>query len=199
MEALSFWDVDSVLTFLAFSIYVEILNSLQGDEQHPSEKDATREKWRNGIIRRALLQSIWSKTNPCESLRSQSQPSKSIWGEPEQLKEMRSTYKCCPQVKSNPVHPRPPDRQQRISNSGGARPVTPQVKLTIYILKLLDLRFILFLQTKKASPKHATATHHLADSLSPINSAKSRFLWIKFSFAIIPPFQSCESKWSRTK
>ena len=127
MEALSFWDVDSVLTFLAFSIYVEILNSLQGDEQHPSEKDATREKWRNGIIRRALLQSIWSKTNPCESLRSQSQPSKSIWGEPEQLKDMRSTYKCCPQVKSNPVHPRPPDRQQRISNSGGARPVTPQV------------------------------------------------------------------------
>jgi len=57
------------------------------------------------------------------------------------------------EVKSNPVHPRPPDRQQRISNSGGARPVTPQ--------------------TKKASPKHATATHHLADSLSPINSAKS--------------------------
>merc|ERR1712080_384667 len=57
------------------------------------------------------------------------------------------------EVKSNPVHPRPPDRQQRISNSGGARPVTPQ--------------------TKKASPKHATATHHLADSQSPINSAKS--------------------------
>jgi len=57
------------------------------------------------------------------------------------------------EVKSNPTNPRAPDRQQRISNSGGARPVTPQAK--------------------KASPKHPTTTHHLADSLSPINSNKS--------------------------
>ena len=35
---------------------------------------------------------------------------------------------CEIQVKSNPTNPRAPDRQQRISNSGGARPVTPQVK-----------------------------------------------------------------------
>ena len=31
------------------------------------------------------------------------------------------------QVKSNPTNPRAPDRQQRISNSSGVRPVTPQV------------------------------------------------------------------------
>merc|ERR1719222_1664683 len=58
------------------------------------------------------------------------------------------------EVKSNPTNPRAPDRQKRISNSGGARPVTPQAK--------------------KASPKHPTTSHHLADSLSPINSNKSR-------------------------
>jgi len=57
------------------------------------------------------------------------------------------------EVKSNPTNPRAPDRQKRISNSGGARPVTPQAK--------------------KASPKHPTTSHHLADSLSPINSNKS--------------------------
>merc|ERR1712203_315493 len=53
----------------------------------------------------------------------------------------------------NPTNPRAPDRQQRISNSSGVRPVTPLAK--------------------KASPKHGTTTHHLADSLSPINSNKS--------------------------
>jgi len=57
------------------------------------------------------------------------------------------------EVKSNPTNPRAPDRQQRISNSSSVRPVTPQAK--------------------KASPKHGTTTHHLADSLSPINSNKS--------------------------
>ena len=44
-------------------------------------------------------------------------------------KEGRRDYEI--QVKSNPTNPRAPDRQQRISNSGGARPVTPQVKKQI--------------------------------------------------------------------
>lgn len=76
------------------------------------------------------------------------------------------------QVKSNPTNPRAPDRQQRISNSSGVRPVTPQVngRKAFHF----DYDHIAFSKAKKASPKHGTTTHHLADSLSPINSNKSR-------------------------
>ena len=84
------------------------------------------------------------------------------------------------QVKSNPTNPRAPDRQQRISNSSGVRPVTPQVNgrkaFQVNGRKAFhfDYDHIAFSKAKKASPKHGTTTHHLADSLSPINSNKSR-------------------------
>ena len=187
MEALSFWDVCSVW-FFSFFHSCGNLDSLQGDEQHPSEKDATWENRRNGIIRRALLQSIWSKTNPCESLRSQSQPYKSIWGEPEQDWKKWNLHINIAFRWSQTLC----IRGLQTDNRGSAILVALGQLLHRWTfheqLKLLDLRFILFLQTKKASPKHATATHHLADSLSPINSAKSRCLWISLRSLKSLPF-----------